>query len=79
MIFSWLLKKSGASKKLGKSLPLVVGLLAAFAFLALAVFGWGVPYEVVLKFLGISLILLVGILFVAAIFVVLLRLIFNRK
>lgn len=79
MIFSWLLKKTGANKKLGKSLPLAIGLLAAGAFLALAVFGWGVPAETILKFLGISLVLLVGILIVSLLMVMIFRFFLNIK
>lgn len=60
---------------------IVVALLASLAFMALAVWGWGMPLEKVGQFFLISMLLIVCVMVVAIVAVALLKLLqrFSRR
>lgn len=57
------------SKKRKPSSALAVALLASLAFMALAIWGWGVPLATVGQFLLISLVLMLGLMVAAIVLV----------
>ena len=57
------------SKKRKPGSAMAVALLASFAFMALAIWGWGVPLETVGQFFLISVVLIVGVMLAAIVLV----------
>lgn len=62
------------SKKRKPGSAMAVALLASFAFMALAIWGWGVPLKTVGQFFLISLVLIVGVMLAAIVLVACLKL-----
>ncbi len=57
------------SKKRKPSSAIAVALLASLAFMALAIWGWGVPLSTVGQFFLISLVLILGLMAAAIVLV----------
>ncbi len=61
------------SKKRKSGSAIAVALMASLAFMALAIWGWGVPLATVGQFFLISLVLMIGLMLAAVLFVVLIK------